>query len=85
MLNINAFAGLFLKDYSGPRLDTLQDVQIVRNKGKQQMVSVVLETLKNLMAEWCLQSDVDTNMGFLLGKTVDNYLILLRKRLYFRC
>lgn len=67
-MNIDAYAGVLLKDYSGPRLEMLQDLQLTRSKEKEQLVSVVLDTLKNLMAEWCLQSNVNTRMGFLLGK-----------------
>lgn len=71
LLNINAFAELLLKNYTGPKLDTFQDFQIVRSKEKQQLVTTVLDTLKNLMAEWCLESNIDTKMGFLLGKIIN--------------
>lgn len=67
LLNINAFAGLLLNGYNGPKLDdTLLNLNVIRSKEKEQMVLTVLDTLKNLMAEWCLKSNVNTRMGFLL-------------------
>lgn len=68
LLNIDAYAGVLLENYNGPRLETLHDLQLTRSKEKEQLAAVVLDTLKNLMAEWCLQSNVNTRMGFLLGK-----------------
>lgn len=70
LLNIDAHAELLMSGYNGSRLDTLKDLKLVRSKDKEQMVSVVLDTLKNLMAEWCLRSNINTQMGFLLGMNI---------------
>lgn len=74
LLNINAHAELLLEGYSGPRLNSLNDLELARSKSKDQMVLAVLDALKNLMAAWCLQSNINTNMGFLLGKYPTNFV-----------
>lgn len=77
LLNIDAHAELLLKRYSGPRLQSIKDVQQARSKDKEQMVSAVLDTLKNLMAEWCLRTNINTNMGFFLGKYTVAFFTML--------
>lgn len=68
LLNINAYTEYILKDYSGPKLKELKDMELARSKDKEQIATAVLDTLKNLMAEWCLRSNINTKMGFFLGE-----------------
>lgn len=69
LLNIDAYAA-HLKNYAGPRLDnSVKNIKIVRSKEKEEMVSAVIDTLKNLMtADTCLKTNVNTGMGFIIGQ-----------------
>lgn len=68
-MNIDAYARLLLKNYTGPCLsDELRRFEVPRQKSKEEISASLLDTLKNLMnAETCLNINVNTEMGFLIG------------------
>lgn len=73
LLNINAGVKLLLPTYKGAMLmkDTnkdIYDVPLIHNREKQTTVNGMIDALKSLVPDNCLKLNVDTNMGFVVGK-----------------
>lgn len=71
LLNINGAAKHLIKGYSGDTISPLSDVNnvnIVKSKENVEMVDCVLVTLKNLIKPENLNVDINTGLGFSIGK-----------------
>nr|XP_022919922.1 FAST kinase domain-containing protein 3, mitochondrial [Onthophagus taurus]XP_022919923.1 FAST kinase domain-containing protein 3, mitochondrial [Onthophagus taurus] len=67
LLNIDSSAQYFVKNYKGARLSehlNLEQIEIPRNKEKEDMYLSVIDSLKNLASEKCFKSKVNTGSGF---------------------
>lgn len=75
LLNINGAAKHLINNYDGPKLDPsfINRVTLNRSRDKEEYVKSVIVSLKNLVKEENLRCNVDTGMGFIVGK---NYLFL---------
>lgn len=72
LLNINAGVQLFLPTYSGSMLSrdknkNIYDVPLMHCREKQLIVNGMIDAIKSLVPENCLQLNKDTNMGFVIG------------------
>lgn len=77
LLNINAVARTITTDYNGPLLKSegsVYELPFGYNKSKQILVDGLLDTLKKLFNDQSLvETNVDTRMGFVIGKLPRNY------------
>lgn len=72
LLNINAASKYLAKNYNGPRLSetsNINNLKITRTKEKEEIIMALVDTLRNLVqSDGKLKSNVDTSMGFYIGK-----------------
>lgn len=72
LLNINAASKYLVKNYNGPNLNETSNIlklKIIRTKEKEEVVLALVDTLKNLVqSDGKLKSNIDTSMGFYIGK-----------------
>lgn len=82
LLNIDCACDLLIKEYTGPRLSKdseIKNLEVVRSKEKEALVSVVLDSLSNLVnAEKYLKTAINTGWGFYIGRL----MLLARFRLF---
>lgn len=72
LLNINAGVK-FLPTYSGSMLSReehkdIYDVPLMHAREKQTIVNGMIDAIKSLVPESCVEFNKDTNMGFVIGK-----------------
>lgn len=73
LLNINA-ASKHLSNYKGPNISDNNDVIEIPfgySKSKQILLDLMLESLKSLLSsETYVKKNIDTKMGFVIGKYI---------------
>lgn len=76
LLNIDAASRLLMKDYTGPKLEAsnIKSLKLHRSRDKEEFAKSVVETLKNLIQPENLKTNVNTEMGFYIGKNFFNFL-----------
>ena len=73
LLNINACVKLFMPTYNGAMLDSakhkdIYESQIVYTNDKQLLIKAMVDALKSLVPGDQLQINIDSKMGFTIGK-----------------
>lgn len=73
LLNINSGVKVFFPTYNGSMLSrdkhkNIYDVPLIHSREKQTIVNGMIDAIKCLVPENCLQLNKDTNMGFVIGK-----------------
>lgn len=73
LLNIECVSRLLVKDYEGPEVPTVQEyknIAIQRSKDKEVLVSSVQDTFAGFLSPNVhMKTNINTNMGFLIGNT----------------
>lgn len=81
LLNINSACELLIKNYDGPKLaadSSVREAVATRSKSKEAMVTSVQDSLSNLVTpKTHLKTNVNTLMGFYIGNTATNNILLL--------
>lgn len=71
LLNISGASKCLMGNYSGPQLNetsAVNDVKLTRPREKEEFTNAVIDSLKNLIQSNHLKCNIDSKMGFYIGK-----------------